>query len=311
VSSAPIGVRRLSWFELSARNRITALLDARSFEEFIGPEEGVTSPHLLQFDLTVAFDDGIVVGRGRLDGKLVLVAAQEGRFMGGSIGEVHGAKLVGILRAARALAAAGRTQACLLLLDTGGVRLQEANAGETAAAEAVRAVLDARTAGASVVALLGGRAGCFGGGSLIAACCSHIVMSEHARLGVSGPEVIETYKGAEEFDSQDRALAWRTLGGMTRRLLGSADALVDDTAAAFRQAAIAQLQRPRPLEMARLQAEHARLRERIRRFGDCRDGAEIVRRVLEPAAVYGLDNWSAQDTERLIAKLPESAHDAR
>jgi malonate decarboxylase beta subunit len=136
-------------------------------------------------------------------------------------------------------------------------------------------------------------------------------MSEQARLGVSGPEVIETYKGAEEFDSQDRALGWRTLGGTTRRLLGSADALVDDTAAAFRQAAIAQLHRPRTFELPRLQAEHSRLRERIRRFGDCRDGAEIVRRMLEPAAVHGLDNSSAQDTERLIAKLPEAAHDAR
>jgi malonate decarboxylase beta subunit len=136
-------------------------------------------------------------------------------------------------------------------------------------------------------------------------------MSEHARLGVSGPEVIETYKGAEEFDSQDRALAWRILGGTIRRLLGSADALVDDTAAAFRQAAIAQLQQPRTLEVARLQAEHSRLRERVRRFGDCRDGAEIIRRVLEPAAVHGLDHSSAQEVERLIANLPEAAHDAR
>jgi malonate decarboxylase beta subunit len=311
VSRVPSTARRVSWLELSARNRITALLDARSFEEFVGPQEGVTSPHLLRFDLPNAFDDGIVVGRGRLEGNPVLIAAQEGRFMGGSIGEVHGAKLVGILRAARALAASGRTQPCLLLLDTGGVRLQEANAGETAAAEAVRAVLDARSAGASVIALLGGRAGCFGGGSLIAACCSHVVMSEHARLGVSGPEVIETYKGAEEFDSQDRALAWRTLGGTTRRLLGSADALVDDTAAAFRQAVIAQLRRPRTFEVARLQAEHSRLRERIRRFGDCRDGSEIVRRLLEPAAVHGLDDGSAEDAERLIAKLPEAVHDAR
>ena len=311
MSRAPTSVRRLSWFELSARNRITALLDTGGFEEFIGPEEGVTSPHLLQFDLPNAFDDGIVVGRGHLDGKPVLVAAQEGRFMGGSIGEVHGAKLVGLLCGAQALAAAGRNQSCLLLLDTGGVRLQEANAGETAVAEAVRAVLDARAAGVSVVALLGGRAGCFGGGSLIAACCSHIVMSEHARLGVSGPEVIETYKGAEEFDSQDRALAWRTLGGTTRRLLGSADVLVDDSVAAFRQAAIAQLQRPRTPEVARLQAEHLRLRERVRCFGDCRDAFDIVRRVLDPAAVRALENSSAQDAERLITKLPEGTHDSR
>jgi malonate decarboxylase beta subunit len=311
MSRIPTSARRWSWLELSARNRITAVLDPRSFEEFVGPEEGVMSPHLLQFDLPSAFDDGIVVGRGRLDGKSVLVAAQEGRFMGGSIGEVHGAKLVGVLRAARALATAGRVQACLLLLDTGGVRLQEANAGETAVAEAVRAVLDARAVGASVIALLGGRAGCFGGGSLIAACCSHIVMSEYARLGVSGPEVIETYKGAEEFDSQDRALVWRTLGGTTRRLLGSADALVEDTPAAFREAAIQQLQRPRAFDVARLEAEHLRMRERVRRFGDCRDGTDIVRRVLKPEAGQGLKDRSAHEAEELISKLSVATHDAR
>ena len=58
------------------------------------------SPHLPIFDLPEQFDDGIVVGRGRLDGTPVLVAAQEGRFMGGAFGEVHGAKLIGLLRAA-------------------------------------------------------------------------------------------------------------------------------------------------------------------------------------------------------------------
>jgi malonate decarboxylase beta subunit len=311
VSRIPVRARRSSWFELSARNRIASLLDARSFEEFIGPQEGVMSPHLLQFDLPTAFDDGIVVGRGHLGGKLVLVAAQEGRFMGGSIGKVHGAKLVGILRATRELAMAGRIQACLLLLDTGGVRLQEANAGETAVAEAVRAVVEARAAGANVMALVGGRAGCFGGGSLIAACCSHIVMSQQARLGVSGPEVIETYKGAEEFDSQDRALAWRTLGGTTRRLLGSADVLVEDTPAAFRGAVIGQLQRPRAFELARLEAEHLRLRERIRRFGDCRDGSEIVRRVLDPESARGFDGRPAQEAEDIISNLSQAAHDAR
>jgi malonate decarboxylase beta subunit len=54
------------------------------------------SPHLAQFDLTGAFDDGIVVGRGHLDSQEVFVAAQEGRFLGGAFGEVHGAKLLAL-----------------------------------------------------------------------------------------------------------------------------------------------------------------------------------------------------------------------
>jgi biotin-independent malonate decarboxylase beta subunit len=99
----------LDWYEASARERIAGLLDPKSFGEFLGPEQRAMSPHLAQFDLTGAFDDGIVVGRGRLDGQMVFVAAQEGRFLGGAFGEVHGAKLLGLLRAARDGAGRPRT----------------------------------------------------------------------------------------------------------------------------------------------------------------------------------------------------------
>src|SRR5947209_12078352 len=151
----------LSWYEASARQRVDALLDAGSFSEFIGPELRETSPHLSIFDLPEQFDDGIVIGCGRVNGSSVLVAAQEGRFMGGAFGEVHGAKLTGLLRAACTL-----KQNVLILFDTGGVRLQEANAGELAIAEIMRATIEARGAGVEVIGLIGGRAGCYGGGSL-------------------------------------------------------------------------------------------------------------------------------------------------
>ena len=64
----------LSWYEASARQRIEALVDAGSFAEFIGPEQREMSPHLAIFDLPEQFDDGIVIGRGRLDGSPVFVA---------------------------------------------------------------------------------------------------------------------------------------------------------------------------------------------------------------------------------------------
>lgn len=213
---------QLDWYEASARERIAGLLDAKSFAEFLGPEQRATSPHLAQFDLTGAFDDGIVVGRGRLDGQEVFVAAQDGRFLGGAFGEVHGAKLVGLLRAARDGAGRGGLRAVLLLLDTGGVRLQEANAGELAISEVVNAIVQVRRAGIPVLALVGGRAGAFGGGGIITASCSRIVVSEHARVSVSGPEVIETNKGVEELNSKDRALVWRVCGARTRYLTGGA-----------------------------------------------------------------------------------------
>src|SRR5271154_7570488 len=106
---------KADWYEASARERIAGLLDAEGFTEFLGPEQRAMSPHLAQFDLTGAFDDGIVVGRGRLDGQEVFVSAQEGWFMGGAFGEVHGAKLVGLLRSARDGAGRGVPYAVLLL----------------------------------------------------------------------------------------------------------------------------------------------------------------------------------------------------
>jgi len=271
-----------NWYEASARERVAGLLDPQSFVEFPGPEQRVMSPHLAQFDLTGAFDDGIVVGRGRLDGQDVLVAAQEGRFLGGAFGEVHGAKLVGLLRAARDGAAEGAGQggrrAVLLLLDTGGVRLQEANAGELAISEIIYAILAVRSAGIPVLALVGGRAGAFGGGGIVTACCSRIIVSEHARVSVSGPEVIETNKGVEEFDSKDRALVWRVCGARTRYLTGGADGYVKGSVDDFRQAAIALIPHTPPFGLAALKAEQQRLAERLQRFGDCRDALEICAR---------------------------------
>jgi malonate decarboxylase beta subunit len=297
------------WYEASARERVAGLLDPKSFVEFLGPEQRAMSPHLAQFDLTGAFDDGIVVGRGRLDGQEVFVAAQEGRFLGGAFGEVHGAKLVGLLRAARDGAKRGGPLAVPLLLDTGGVRLQEANAGELAISEIIRAIVEVRSAGIPVLALVGGRAGAFGGGGIITACCSRIVVSEHARISVSGPEVIETNKGVEEFDSKDRALVWRVCGARTRYLTGGADRYVKGSIQDFREAAIALIAHTPPFELATLKAEQRRLAARLQRFGDCRDAPEIWRKAGVPAPERIAE---ITDDAFLAIQRPKGAdHDAR
>ncbi len=265
--------RQESWYEASARARIAGLIDAGSFEEFIGAAERETSPHLDIFDLPKQFDDGMIVGAARLAGKRVFVAAQEGRFMGGAFGETHGAKLTGLLRAARA--AGDGVAATLILFDTGGVRLQEANAGEMAIAEIMRAVLELRAAGGCVLGLIGGRAGCYGGGGLISSCCSGLIVSEQGRISVSGPEVIETNRGVEEFDSRDRALVWRTMGGRHRRLIGTASAFAEDSIASFREAALALLEKPPRFDLNSMRAEQARLERRLERFSACADATDI------------------------------------
>jgi malonate decarboxylase beta subunit len=297
-----------SWFQATARQRVAGLLDPNSFTEFLGPSERVRSPHLHLFDLPSAFDDGVVIGRGTLDGKPVLVAAQEGQFMGGTFAEVSGAKLVGLLRAARDHK--DLPQTVLLLMDSGGVRLQEANAGELAVAELMRAIVEARCAGVAVIALIGGRAGAFGGAGLTTATCSRVAVSEQGRIAVSGPEVIETNKGVEEFDAENKALVWSTDGGKNRRLIGGADTFAEDSMAGFRAAAEALMAKVPAFDLKTMQAEQERLATRQKRFGACDDAVSMWRilGIKEPEAIRDMDS---KEFAALANSIKEANHDAR
>ena len=262
-----------SYYEKSARERIDAIVDAGSFREILPPQARMLSPHLQALDLPVAFDDGVITGAATLSGLPILVAAQEGGFMGGAVGEVHGAKLVGLLQRAVHDELAG----VVLLLETGGVRLQEANAGLIAVSEVIRAILASRAAGVPVVGAIGGQYGCFGGMGIAAACCTALVMSEEGRLGLSGPEVIETAHGVEEFDSRDRGRVWRTVGGKHRYLLADCAALVDDSVEAFRTAIADAIRAGDRLDLDALEREQDLLDTRLQRFGQCTDGEDIWR----------------------------------
>ena len=278
---------RKSWFEATARERVDGLLDRGSFNEFLRPEDSTPSKHLASLDIAGAFDDGVVIGKGALNGKMVFLAAQEGQFMGGAVGETHGAKIVGLLKKA----VQEKPSAVLLMVDSGGVRLHEANAGLIAISEIMRAVLDVRAEGIPVVALVGGTCGAFGGMGIVTCLCSAIVMSEEGRLALSGPEVIETVAGVEEFDSKDRALVWRVTGGKNRFLMGDAALLVDDDIPAFREAAQQAIGLDPVLTIEKLLADQQRLEQRQALFGTFKDGLEVWRElgVTDPQSVPMLD----------------------
>lgn len=278
---------RKSWFEATARERVHELIDAHTFSEFLRPEISTPSKHLAALDLAGAFDDGVVIGSGKLGGKTICVAAQEGQFMGGAVGETHGAKIVGLLKKA----VKDKVNAVILLVDSGGVRLHEANAGLIAISEIMRAVLETRAAGIPVVALVGGTCGAFGGMGIVTCLCSAIVMSEEGRLALSGPEVIETVAGVEEFDSKDRALVWRVTGGKNRFLMGDATYLVDDDVPAFREAAERAILVDPVLTLEKLLADQAHLENRQAVFGTFKDGLEVWTKlgIRDPQSIPMLD----------------------
>lgn len=283
---------RHSWFEATARARLAGLLDPGSFSEILPPAESNPSPHLALLDLPGAFDDGVVVCYGQLGKKPIFAIAQEGQFMGGAVGEIHGAKIVGMLRRA----VEEKPAAVLFLIDSGGVRLHEANAGLIAISEIMRAVLDARAAGVPVIALVGGSCGAFGGMGIVAKLCSAIIISEEGRLALSGPEVIETVAGVEEFDSKDRALVWRVTGGKHRYLMGDCAELVEDDIPAFRTGAaefLANWTEPAP-SIAMLRASQLLLENRLAAYATYRDGLQVWAElgIAQPESVPLLDRDS-------------------
>jgi malonate decarboxylase beta subunit len=225
--SGQSSLNRQSFIELNARERAGVLFDAGTGRELAGPFDRIESPWLPLQGVTPQADDGCVVMKGKISGHSAVIIALEGAFQGGSMGEVSGAKMTAALDLACADNERGIPTAAVLLLETGGVRLQEANLGLAAVAEVMASILALRKH-APVISVVAGTVGCFGGMSLAAGLSSYIVMTREARLGMNGPEVIEQESGIEEFDSSDRALVWAINGGEQRYATDLVDALVED-----------------------------------------------------------------------------------
>ncbi|MGG5837495.1 MULTISPECIES: biotin-independent malonate decarboxylase subunit beta [Enterobacteriaceae] len=224
-----------SFIELKARQRAHALLDEGSYRELLDPFEGIVSPWLGAQGIVPQADDGMVVAKGTINGKPAVVVAIEGAFQGGSMGEVSGAKMAAALELAAEDNRNGIPTQAVLSLETGGVRLQEANLGLAAIADIHAAIVDLRRY-TPVIGIVAGTVGCFGGMSIAAALCSYLIVTREARLGLNGPQVIEQEAGIEEYDSRDRPFIWSMTGGEIRYESGLVDALVGDGVNAVKQA---------------------------------------------------------------------------
>jgi malonate decarboxylase beta subunit len=252
-----------SFVELGARQRARALLDPGSFRELLGPFERLMSPWLPRQGIVPQADDGVVIAKGLLDGRNTVIAAVEGAFQGGSMGEVGGAKIAGALELAIEDNRNGIPTCAVLLLETGGVRLQEANLGLAAIAEIQAAIVELR-AYQPVVGLVAGSVGCFGGMSIAAGLCSHLLVTREARLGLNGPQVIEQEAGIAEYDAKDRPFIWSLTGGEQRHASGLVDGYVADDVDSIRQQLL-QLLDTAPADRA---GQHAWYLERLASLGD-------------------------------------------
>lgn len=259
------------YLELGARQRINSIFDKGSFVEWLADEK-LYSPHLSTLNLPGQADDGIVIGSAHLNEKKILVAAQQKDFMGGAVGEIHGAKLTGLFAAA----VKSKVHAVVILIDSGGVRLHEANAGEIAISETIRAIFKARNIGVMTIGVVCGKNGAFGGMGIISSCFDFLLVNEIGRVGVSGPEVIQAVAGIEAFDAQDRALVWRVYGGKTRYLQDVAQGYVGSDVGEIRTVLINAMDKKIPIDLASIKKKHNLLKKRLEKTEGCQEEGQYL-----------------------------------
>lgn len=238
-------LNKQSFIEMDARERGKSLFDLNSCKELLDPFAGVISPWLLRQNIVPQADDGVVVMKGFIEQQPTVVISIEGSFQGGSLGEVGGAKIAGALELAIEDNRNHIPTRAILLLETGGVRLQEANLGLAAIAEIHSAIVELGHY-QPVIGVIAGSVGCFGGMSIAAGLCSYLIMTQEGRLGLNGPQVIEQEAGIDEYNAKDRPFIWSITGGEQRFASRLIDAYVEDDRELIKQKVIEYIQQGIP-----------------------------------------------------------------
>lgn len=181
--------------KLTARERINLLFDAGSFVEY-----GLFVKHRATefgMDKVDAPADGVITGFGTINGRIVYAYAQDATVVGGSLGEMHGIKIVRLIEEA---IRAGKP--VVSMNDSGGARIQEGNDTKLYL-DIFRLNVEASGYIPQLTAVMGP---CAGGGAY-SPCLTDFVISVDgtSRMFVTGPSVIKSVTG-EVIDDE-------TLGG--------------------------------------------------------------------------------------------------
>lgn len=128
--------------------------------------------------------DGVVTGYGVIDGSLVYVYSQDASVLNGSVGEMHAKKIVNLYDLAMKMGAP-----VIGLIDSAGLRLQEATDALNGFGEIYRSQVMASGVIPQITAVFGN---CGGGLALIPAMTDFAFMEEKkAKLFVNSPNALE------------------------------------------------------------------------------------------------------------------------
>ncbi|MDR0576571.1 MAG: methylmalonyl-CoA carboxyltransferase [Candidatus Accumulibacter sp.] len=171
--------------KMTARERIDELLDQGSFvelDQFVthrGTEFGMAG--------TVAPGEGVVTGYGAIDGRLVYVFSQDFTVLGGSLGEMHAAKICKVMDLAVKAGAP-----VVGINDSGGARIQEG----VDALNGYGEIFKRNTLASGVVPQLSVIMGpCAGGAVYSPALTDFVFMVDKSNMFITGPEVIKAVTG--------------------------------------------------------------------------------------------------------------------
>jgi len=172
----------------TARERISALLDQGSFVELDAFIEHRCDE--LGMDEVKAPGEGVVVGYGTIDGRQVFVFAQDFTVIGGSLGEMHAAKICKVMDMAMKVGAP-----VIGIEDSGGARIQE---GVDALA-GYGDIFYRNTLASGVVPQISAIMGpCAGGAVYSPALTDFVFMTDKtANMFITGPQVIKAVTGED------------------------------------------------------------------------------------------------------------------
>ena len=190
----------------TARERIEKLLDAGTFVEI----DAFVEHRCAEFGMenTEAPGEGVVTGYGQVDSRLIYVYAQDFTVIGGSLGEMHAAKICKVMDLALKMGAP-----CIGLNDSGGARIQEG----VDALSGYGGIFYRNTISSGVVPQISVIMGpCAGGAVYSPALTDFIFMVDKtSNMFITGPAVIKTVTGEEvSAEALGGAMAHNSVSGV-------------------------------------------------------------------------------------------------
>ncbi|WP_129595724.1 methylmalonyl-CoA decarboxylase subunit alpha [Anaerophilus nitritogenes] len=179
--------------KLTARERLNLLFDEGTFVEL----DAFVKHRCTNFSMEKeeAPGEGVVTGYGMVDGRLVYAYAQDFTVIGGSLGEMHAAKICKVQENAMKVGAP-----IVGLNDSGGARIQEA----VDALSGYGKIFYRNTIASGVIPQISAIMGPCAGGAVYSPGITDFIymVDQTSKMFITGPQVIKTVTG-EEVSAED------------------------------------------------------------------------------------------------------------